>query len=92
MAHQVIVSPLDRACLEEGAAAALRRRWLRSTRPSAAVHRWRTPRRRREAWPQKERMVSEEESAGEPCSVMHESQLLLTFAAFRGRCSPAAAC
>uniref|UniRef100_A0A0E0M980 Uncharacterized protein n=1 Tax=Oryza punctata TaxID=4537 RepID=A0A0E0M980_ORYPU len=44
------------------------------------------------AWPPKERMVSEEESAGEPCSVMHESQLVLTFAAFRDRCSPTAAC
>lgn len=43
------------------------------------------------AWPPKERMVGEEESAGEPCSVTHESQLVLTLAALRGRCSPAAA-
>uniref|UniRef100_A0A0E0K5L5 Uncharacterized protein n=1 Tax=Oryza punctata TaxID=4537 RepID=A0A0E0K5L5_ORYPU len=44
------------------------------------------------AWPPKERMVGEEESVGEPYSVMHESQLVLTFATFRGRCSPAAVC
>uniref|UniRef100_A0A0E0KU55 Uncharacterized protein n=1 Tax=Oryza punctata TaxID=4537 RepID=A0A0E0KU55_ORYPU len=37
-------------------------------------------------------MVSKEEPSGEPCSVMHESKLVLTFAAFRGRCSPTAAC
>uniref|UniRef100_A0A0D3GGQ5 Uncharacterized protein n=1 Tax=Oryza barthii TaxID=65489 RepID=A0A0D3GGQ5_9ORYZ len=36
-------------------------------------------------------MVGEEESTKEPYSVMHESQLVLTFAAFRGRCSPATA-
>jgi hypothetical protein len=32
-------------------------------------------------WPPKERMAGGKESAGEPCSMMHESQLVLTLVA-----------
>ncbi|BAS97958.1 Os06g0506400 [Oryza sativa Japonica Group] len=38
-----------------------------------------------------ERMVGEEELARDTYSLMHESQLVLTSAAFRGQCSPATA-
>lgn len=38
-----------------------------------------------------ERMVGEEELARDTYSLMHESQLVLTSATFRGQCSPATA-
>uniref|UniRef100_A0A0D3H5E8 Uncharacterized protein n=1 Tax=Oryza barthii TaxID=65489 RepID=A0A0D3H5E8_9ORYZ len=55
-------------------------------RRSTPVHRWRTTRWRRRGHQRRGW------SAGETCSVMHESQLVLTSATFHGQCSPAAVC